>query len=95
MAIVCIERDKLGYFTSCTSIEFYSPTVDKPVSSGNPVIMRVLTLFDLFGGGASPSEDKSKRESGGYISINAIDRMVAGFPEETGLSTSWCEKGAA
>jgi hypothetical protein len=93
MAIVCIERDKFWYFTPCTSIEIHPPSVDKPVSSGNPVIMRVLTLFDLLGGAASPSGNKSKRESSVYISINARDRMDAGFPEETGLSPFGCEKG--
>lgn len=95
MAIVCIKRDKFGYFTPCTSKGVFPPTVDDPVSSGNPVIMRVLPLFTLFGGGTSPSRYKSKKECGVYISINSRDRMVAGFPEETGLSPSWCEKGAA
>ena len=95
MVIVCIERDKFGYFPTRTSKGVPAPTVDNPVSSGNPLTMRVLTLFGLFSGGASPSGDKSKRESGVYISINAMDRMVAGFQKETGLSPSWCEKGAA
>ncbi len=94
MTIVCIEGDKFGYFPPLHPQLFFPPVGDKPVSSGTPVTMRAPELFDLFGGGASPSLNQSKRESGVYISINARDRMAAGLQQETGVSPIWCEKGA-
>jgi hypothetical protein len=94
MTIVCIQGDKFGYFPPSQPIVVLPPTRDTSVSSGTPVTTRVLALFDFFGGGASPSLNQSKRESGVYISINARDRMVAGLQQETGVSPLWWEKGA-
>ena len=95
MTIVCIVGDKFGYFPPRLPALVSSPICNSTVSFGNPATMRVPALFDLFGGGVSPLRNKSKRESGVYISNNTSGRMAIGFPKETGLSPLWCKKEIA